>query len=471
MRYDYVIVGGGHNGLVASIVLAMHGARVAVLEARGKVGGESSDGEYMGVRYPRVAYALGLFPRDLASFIGLDLDSAVYYSNPSWVAVEDGREWFRRWLSDDKVEREFDALGLLREYRELRKYIRGFNECSRAKGILYTIDPPSLEEAGELLEECMEGLGRMTVEDWERGLGRIIPGEAWGLFTFPTLYSEPGFASLYINMNEGLWGQPRGGMDSFTGQLYSRAIALGVDVYTGKRAARILVDGGRARGVATVEGKVFEASRGVLLSTSILCLPKLLEGENLERYLSRRERRLLEDYARIRIPLVRVNFVTQREPRPPTSRDYRPVPIVSINGGNLWGEASYPTMNDPALRGPKGLHAVTFSGAFIGSSIQEIGEALGIHEPEWVDVVDTGEGYCNPNGLPSQVPMTRHSLLNSRPLKGWGNYRTPIPGLYHGAASSHPGGEVTGIPGHNAAIRMLADSGVKPKSPLIKQSS
>ncbi|MEB3860569.1 MAG: hypothetical protein LRS43_05095, partial [Desulfurococcales archaeon] len=297
-------------------------------------------------------------------------------------------------------------------------------------------------------------------------MGSIIPSDIWGLFTFPTLYSEPGFASFYINLNQGIWGQPRGGMTGLVESLRRRALELGVEIHTGSPVREILVEGGRASGVA-VGGRIVRASRGVLLSTSILCLKRLVSGDVLESFLSKREYRLLEEYSRIRIPLVRANFIASREPRPPLGSQYRPVPIVSINGGRIWGEASYPTLNDPSLGGPRGLHAVTFSGAIIGANLEDAWKALGLEEVEWVDVVDVGKSYCNPSGLPSQVPMSRFSILSSRPLQGWGNYRTPIPGLYHGSASSHPGGEVTGIPGHNAAIRMLVDAGVRHKSPLV----
>jgi phytoene dehydrogenase-like protein len=48
-------------------------------------------------------------------------------------------------------------------------------------------------------------------------------------------------------------------------------------------------------------------------------------------------------------------------------------------------------------------------------------------------------------------------LLGRRPLPGWAHYATPVPGLYLCGAGTHPGGEVTGAPGHNAAKAILAD--------------
>jgi phytoene dehydrogenase-like protein len=48
-------------------------------------------------------------------------------------------------------------------------------------------------------------------------------------------------------------------------------------------------------------------------------------------------------------------------------------------------------------------------------------------------------------------------MFSARPILGFGNYRTPIRGLYMCGAGTHPGGGVSGIPGHNAAREILRD--------------
>ena len=59
-----------------------------------------------------------------------------------------------------------------------------------------------------------------------------------------------------------------------------------------------------------------------------------------------------------------------------------------------------------------------------------------------------------------QYSSPRHSAgadaVSDRPLPGWADYRTPIEGLYLCGSGTHPGGEVTGAPGHNAAAAVLA---------------
>ena len=55
------------------------------------------------------------------------------------------------------------------------------------------------------------------------------------------------------------------------------------------------------------------------------------------------------------------------------------------------------------------------------------------------------------------IDMVAGQLFNQRPLPGWANYATPIEGLYLCGADTHPGGEVTGAPGHNAAQAVLRE--------------
>jgi phytoene dehydrogenase-like protein len=53
--------------------------------------------------------------------------------------------------------------------------------------------------------------------------------------------------------------------------------------------------------------------------------------------------------------------------------------------------------------------------------------------------------------------LSLDQLFSARPILGYGNYRTPIMGLYQCGAGTHPGGGVTGLPGHNAAREILKD--------------
>jgi phytoene dehydrogenase-like protein len=71
--------------------------------------------------------------------------------------------------------------------------------------------------------------------------------------------------------------------------------------------------------------------------------------------------------------------------------------------------------------------------------------------------VDLERRFGLPAGDIFHGALSQDQLYSARPLLGYGDYRGPIPGLYMCASGSHPGGGVSGIPGHNAAREILAD--------------
>ena len=73
-RYDFIVIGGGHNGLVCAATLARAGRSVLVLEAQSRVGGAAATREFApGFRVSSCAHLLHLMPADLIS--GLELPS------------------------------------------------------------------------------------------------------------------------------------------------------------------------------------------------------------------------------------------------------------------------------------------------------------------------------------------------------------------------------------------------------------
>jgi len=464
--WDYIVVGAGHNGLVAASILAANGASVLVVESRPTPGGEAS-GEPVGEAwYPRVAYALGLMPGRLASLLGVDLGAVASWPDPSWVVVVDGEEWLRWWRRPERLEAELAGLGVSRaSWREAARLFEGFARCGESEGLLYTVEPPSLGEAADALDRCQPGLGEAVEKPWGSWAPSLLGGELAEALVYPPFYWEPGLVGLYFNMNLAVWGQPRRGFTLLAHTLERAARRLGAEVLYGARA-RLHYSRGRVDGVELPGGRIAGARRGVLLAASILCLPRLAPGEALDAHLSRGERRALEALASTDLSIDRVNLALAPKPEPPTR--WRPPPIVAVESRTASGEAVYPTLHEPP-RG--GVHLVSFSGVLHGG-LEELASELAGPGARllWAERVDRrvlDSEYCNPTGNPNHIPMARPHLLDSRPLPGWGGYRTPIPGLYHAAASSHPGGQVTGIPGHNAAVRALLDAGVKPSHHLV----
>ena len=70
---------------------------------------------------------------------------------------------------------------------------------------------------------------------------------------------------------------------------------------------------------------------------------------------------------------------------------------------------------------------------------------------------DLEDAYGFPEGQVYHVELALDQAFWMRPLPGWARYRTPISGLYLCGAGTHPGGGVSGIPGHNAAREIIRD--------------
>ncbi len=466
--YDYIIIGSGHNGLVAATILAMHDARVAVIDNTGKPGGMAIDWSYAGSTYPRIAYAIGMFPSSLASYLEVDLENNLVWPNPSWIVILDGEVWIKWWLSREKRIAEFKRHGLEKSYREWLELLDAFNKCGNR--VLFTASPPPLGELEEQLDKCYRGLGEALSKPWAETIGSLFPPEYWGLFTYPLYFYEPGIITFYFNTNYGLWAYPRNGMDHFIELLEERARKLGVEFYYRTRVSKIVVEDGEAQGVVTASGKTMRAKRGVILSTSIVQLLYLLEPEVQDKYIEKEVLYTLKTYASLDLSATRINFFTREKPSIPSSiESNRPVPIVEYWEDEYWGEAVYVSYAGQWRRG--GVHVVTFTGYAPGIPREELATNLGIKSLEGYEEIDRTillEEYLNPNGHPNHLLFSRDCLLDKRPFPGWGDYTTPIKKLYHGSASSHPGGQITGIPGHNSAIRALLDNNIKPRTPLVR---
>jgi phytoene dehydrogenase-like protein len=70
---------------------------------------------------------------------------------------------------------------------------------------------------------------------------------------------------------------------------------------------------------------------------------------------------------------------------------------------------------------------------------------------------DLANTFGLPNGDIFHGALTPGQLFSARPMLGYADYRMPIPGLYLCGSGAHPGGGVTGAPGHNAAQAVIAD--------------
>ncbi|MFJ3088556.1 phytoene desaturase family protein [Streptomyces sp. NPDC086838] len=293
--YDAVIVGGGHNGLVAGAYLARAGRRVLVLERLPATGGAAvSTRPFAGVdaRLSRYSYLVSLLPRKIVRDLGLDFAVRKRTVSSYTPAVRDGRPTGLL-VGGEGTRNSFAALtGSDREYEAWQRF---YTMTGRLAGRVF----PTLTEPLPTREALRERIGdadawRMLFEepigvaveehfadDLVRGV--VLTDALIGTFADAhdaSLLQNRCFLYHVIGGGTGDWDVPVGGMGALTDALAGAALAAGAEIRTGHEALRIDTDGTRAEvTVRTDDGEHTVGARRVLVNASPQALAALLGDE------------------------------------------------------------------------------------------------------------------------------------------------------------------------------------------------
>jgi phytoene dehydrogenase-like protein len=287
-RYDAVVIGGGHNGLVAAFYLARAGKSVAVVERRPIVGGLAAPLEV----FPGFRGAITNTPSGLSPRVAADMalgEFGLVYDRPDPTMIfpfDDGRA-FRGWRRPDDVVSEVkrfsehDAVA----YFEVIEY---FARLARKLDVSVLEEPPSLAALVARLQtpedeaafaEVMFGSIRdfldQRLESWEikallaslamsaGNVGPSTPGSPIGLLRRPLNTSTRGALAGDVStkyVHGGSTGLPRGGMGSVGEAMARAAQAAGVTIMTESPVREIMLDGrGAAYGVILEDGRELAA--------------------------------------------------------------------------------------------------------------------------------------------------------------------------------------------------------------------
>ncbi|MFE3996898.1 phytoene desaturase family protein [Streptomyces goshikiensis] len=296
--YDAVIVGGGHNGLVAAAYLARAGKSVLVLERLGHTGGAAiSTRPFAGLdaRLSRYSYLVSLLPPKIVRELGLRFEVRRRSVSSYTPTERDGRPGGLLVGGDEARTRESFArlTGSDREYESWRAFYGTTGQIARKVFPTLTEPLPTRAELRArvddeaawrmLFEEPLgQAVERNFADDLVRGV--VLTDGLIGTFADahnPSLAQNRCFLYHVIGGGTGDWDVPVGGMGALTDALATAARAAGAEIATGHEALRIDTDGTAPAEVtfrtATGEGRV--VGRNVLVNASPQALAGLL-GES-----------------------------------------------------------------------------------------------------------------------------------------------------------------------------------------------
>lgn len=512
--WDYVVVGGGHNGLSAACRLAQAGASVLVVERLPILGGLSASHAYL-PQAPQHLLSVGamddMFMGQTTLTSDLSLQDFGYerirLEAPYGWIDEDGDtlllfEDFERTIAEIAYFSPRDA----QTYRELRPAIDWI--CAQQER--FFVQAPGLG-AGDLLKLGLKLVGdralRARLGRWLSGSAFEIVGETFesdamrGLWAFWTSMICPGdldttgvYIAAFGGVHRGGVHRPRGGMSSLMRAFQKRLEGQGGSVRTGVAVERILIDGGRATGVRTAQGEILEARRGVLAACAPqVTLGSLLAPDVLDRHLRERIGFIPANSANVapfKIDMAvggRLTFPRAQEKR--ARRDGFDVRRTTLMTGTLEDHCAQLramragtnierppvymavlSANDQTVA-PEGqdvlyLHsnvaAVPSSGDW---ALDKAGTSRSIRDSaaRFLGGLDAEIGafesspadlesrFSTPRGCYFHVDMIPSRMGMNRPAPGLGGYTTPVKQLYIAGAGVHPGGGVLGWPGRLAA--------------------
>ena len=509
MKTDLAIIGAGHNGLVAATYLARAGLKVDVFESRPHTGGAMQTEElWPGFRFSTCAHLLHAFSPKVMRDLGLrERGLEVIPRGDAILLQRDGS--YHTTPALDLPHHSTARAKLTPEEAA------GLDRYEAFKQSLFTLIapfrhrvPPCMDELraaarGTPAEEALE-LAR-TRSVWELQ-DHFLPTERLRerhALEFSAVTRDPvGFIFVYSALTQPdtetgerpLNGFVRGGMGAFASLLRGAAEEAGVTIHSPAPVKRIVTRHGAVAGLELSDGRIIE-SAAVLAATDVkTALLKLLSPAELDPSIRQRVEGLITHVSCLKLlaavselpewngwdgdpELPHLGSVQLEMTREGVTRAYadleagRPPerPMLSFN---------VPSMRDPSLA-PDEAHTASL---YVYPAPARLAEGSWDERREQVAhrLIDQITEYApnfrrsilhhrlrTPQDLEREVGLTdgciwhiQHNpeqLLCNRPLPELADYRTPIRGLYLGGSSQHPGGEVTGMPGHNAAHEILKD--------------
>ncbi|HET9719847.1 MAG TPA: NAD(P)/FAD-dependent oxidoreductase [Solirubrobacteraceae bacterium] len=513
---DVVVAGAGHNSLISAAYLTRAGYRCRVLDARDAPGGGVASEELLlpGFRLDSCSTGHTIIltnPLITGDELGLIADQGLTYIQPDPVAhvvFPDG-EALTMWLDLERTCEEiarFSAADASSYRRLLEDYDAVKDAFNRQRFSPVGLVPPLAEMLA----------GRPGAARWQR---RTLMS-AWDVVTheFESRHvrsfmlwmafqtgqpvgstgSGPLAYSLVFGRQRRSWSIPRGGSGQLARALVNVVEEGGGEVLCGHRVVELIIESGRCTGVLTEDGGEHRAGTAVLSTIHVKDLVKMAPtdvwGEDFlygidtydegvsafATHYAATAPPLYAHHSGAELEVVSAGVAGWPEDILRMGRDVREGRLVH---DGAWLLFPAPTVADPS-RAPSGQHTVKILGMQPydpgdgPESWTELRESIAAEHlghlrraaPNFTDEKILAELIVSPVDLERSNPHMWHGTFHGgdrsvahsgalRPAPDWSQHRMPIPGLYQTGGTTHPGGSVTGGPGRNAAIVMLADLG------------
>jgi phytoene dehydrogenase-like protein len=520
MEFDAVVIGAGHNGLTCAYYLAKKGLKVAVLEAAGNVGGAAVTDEFLpGFRNSAASYTVSLLQPKVIRDMQLERHGLkVVLRKTDNFLPGDGDYLLagRNGLTRKEIARhnKADAEAYDRYIGELETVVRLLKKwllrappnVGRKVSAIPKLLSLGRDMAGLTLDETRTVFD-FAVRSASDILNRHFEGELTkALFGFDGVvgnFASPESAgTAYVLLHHlfgeaagvpGAWGHAIGGMGSITQAMARACREAGVDILLNTPVEEVILASGRAAGVVA-GGKAYRAKTVVSGVNPKLLFDRLVPQGGVDADVASRMHAWKCESATFRMNVAlselpkftvlpkRGNHLTAGIIMAP-SLDYmhRAWLDAAVNG---WAkqpiiEMLIPSTLDPGLA-PKGKHVASL---FCQHFRYDLGQGrswdderekaadliiatVDAHAPGFGKSV-IGRQVHSPLDLERRFgliggdifhgKMGLDQLFSARPMIGAADYRMPLKGLYLCGSGAHPGGGVTGAPGHNAAHAVLAD--------------
>jgi phytoene dehydrogenase-like protein len=516
-RWDAIVIGAGHNGLACAAYLARAGRRVLVLERREAVGGAAVTEEvFPGFRFSVFSYVVSLLRPEIIRELDLARHGLqILPLESTFTPLPDGN-YLAQWSDPDRNRREI-ARHSPRDAEAYDEFGRLMHLMARAVKPLLAMAPPDpaswhprdlfglsrlarhLRRLGRAEQHALWRLLTMSAADWLDEWFECEPLKATksasGIIGTLAGPRSPGTAYVllhhYMGELDGVfraWGFARGGNGSVSGAIAAAARSAGAEIRTAAPVARVLIERGRAAGVALESGEEIRARRVVSNADPRRTFLELVGEAHLPPEFAADIRRY-----RYRGSSGKVNLALAELPEfsalPGAGAHLRGAISISPSVEYLeraFDEAKYgefsrrpyldiviPTLLDPQMA-PPGRHVMSIfvqyapyrlNGGWTSERREAFGDAVvdtlaeyapnlkrAILHRQVITPADIERTVGLSEGNIFQGELSLAQMFFSRP-----GYRTPVADLWLCGAGTHPGGGVMGAPGRNAAQAMLRE--------------